>query len=265
MAQMIAYEALTVAATAVSFTKATINQAKAAVIIVETAPINWRGDGTAPTASVGFPIDIGRGMVLVGEGSIEKAQFIRQGSVSATVHGAFFDQHDVAQFLGTKFMEGSIAHDSAQSGNPVKIGGRAYTGTPSAVANADMVDAFFDQFGAQAVKMVNPTDGTDHFVANVFKAVNGAGSGGDVSAWTPASGKKFRLLGYALVSGAAGVGEIKDGTSTVIAVWNGPAEGPMTHIDLGPQGILSASADNVLTVNGPGSGAVSGLVWGVEE
>lgn len=263
MAQMIAYEALTVGTSAVSFTKATINQAKAAVIIVEAVPINWRGDGTAPTSSVGFPIDIGRGMVLVGEGSIEKAQFISQSAVSATVHGAFFDQHDVAQFLGTKFMEGAIAHDSAQSGNPVKIGGRAYTGTPSAVADADMVDAFFDQFGAQAVKMVNPTDGTDHFVANVFKPLN-AVAAGPTAVWTPASGKKFRLLGYAVSSASAGVGEILDNT-TLIATWIGPAQGPMNQVNLGPQGILSASADNALKVDGPSTGTISGLVWGVEE
>lgn len=41
---------------------------------------------------------------------------------------------------------GTIAHDSPDSGNPVKIGGKAYSSAPSVTAN-DRVDAYFDLAG----------------------------------------------------------------------------------------------------------------------
>lgn len=46
---------------------------------------------------------------------------------------------------------GNIAHDSGDSGNPLKIGGRASTSPVTAVAANDRVDAFFDVQGRQAV------------------------------------------------------------------------------------------------------------------
>lgn len=46
---------------------------------------------------------------------------------------------------------GDIAHDAADSGNPVKMGGKARTTNPTAVANADRVDATFDDIGRQVV------------------------------------------------------------------------------------------------------------------
>lgn len=42
---------------------------------------------------------------------------------------------------------GDVAHDSADSGNPVKIGGKARTTNPTAVSNADRVDGMFDKIG----------------------------------------------------------------------------------------------------------------------
>lgn len=42
---------------------------------------------------------------------------------------------------------GSVAHDSADSGKPVKIGGKARTTNPTAVSDADRVDATFDDIG----------------------------------------------------------------------------------------------------------------------
>lgn len=44
---------------------------------------------------------------------------------------------------------GDVAHDAADSGNPVKIGGQARTTNPTAVADADRVNAIFDKLGKQ--------------------------------------------------------------------------------------------------------------------
>jgi len=54
----------------------------------------------------------------------------------------------VTQLGGVWAMGGEIAHDVADSGNPVKIGGYAATSAfPSAVASGDRVNALFDRTG----------------------------------------------------------------------------------------------------------------------
>jgi hypothetical protein len=57
---------------------------------------------------------------------------------------------------------GDVAHDTADSGNPVKIGGVARTANPTAVAGADRVDASFDDLGRQIVVLNNSRDLTTH-------------------------------------------------------------------------------------------------------
>jgi len=46
---------------------------------------------------------------------------------------------------------GNIAHDSADSGAPIKTGGRARTSEIAAVANDDRTDAIFDKTGRQVI------------------------------------------------------------------------------------------------------------------
>lgn len=44
-------------------------------------------------------------------------------------------------------VSGDVAHDAVDAGEPVKIGGKASTSEPTAVANLDRVDAYFDENG----------------------------------------------------------------------------------------------------------------------
>lgn len=46
---------------------------------------------------------------------------------------------------------GNVAHDAVDSGNPIKVGGKARTTNPTAVADGDRVDASFDDVGRQLV------------------------------------------------------------------------------------------------------------------
>ncbi len=46
---------------------------------------------------------------------------------------------------------GSVAHAAADSGNPVKVGGKARTANPAAVTDGQRVDAGFDKLGRQLV------------------------------------------------------------------------------------------------------------------
>lgn len=55
---------------------------------------------------------------------------------------------------------GTVAHDAADSGNPVKIGARAYTAAPAAVANGDRADVAATLRGAVHVSF-RRDDGTE--------------------------------------------------------------------------------------------------------
>ncbi len=47
---------------------------------------------------------------------------------------------------------GDVAHDAADSGSPIKVGGQARTTNPTAVADADRVNATYDKVGRQLVQ-----------------------------------------------------------------------------------------------------------------
>lgn len=72
---------------------------------------------------------------------------------------------DGAEQIGTTAagvaVAGDVVHGVADSGDPIKTGGIANTGVPSAVDDQDRVNAFFDEFGTQAIKIVRAVNGTD--------------------------------------------------------------------------------------------------------
>lgn len=57
---------------------------------------------------------------------------------------------------------GDVAHDAADSGNPVKVGGVARQTNPTAVADADRVNATYDDLGRQVVVLSQVRDLTGH-------------------------------------------------------------------------------------------------------
>lgn len=58
-----------------------------ALIIAEGAPVRWRDDGTAPTASVGMPLAVG--VPLQYDGDLAKIRFIEQ-SASAKLNISYY-------------------------------------------------------------------------------------------------------------------------------------------------------------------------------
>lgn len=58
----------------------------------------------------------------------------------------------------TPIVAGDVAHDSADSGNPVKVGGKAknYGSLPTAVTDADRANFLTDRYGAQFVQVGSP-------------------------------------------------------------------------------------------------------------
>jgi hypothetical protein len=58
-----------------------------ALVIAEGAPVRWRDDGTAPTATVGMPLPVG--VPLQYDGDLNKIRFIEQ-SASAKLNVSYY-------------------------------------------------------------------------------------------------------------------------------------------------------------------------------
>jgi hypothetical protein len=102
----------------------------------------------------------------------------------------------------------------------------------------------------------------------IFKPQSAVSIAAEATIWTPASGKKFRLMGGNVASSVVGNVTLRDGTAgTIIAVVPcGVAN--VAYPIFGPNagnGILSALADNKLTATGPALSTLSGVVFGTEE
>ena len=100
---------------------------------------------------------------------------------------------------------------------------------------------------------------------NVFKVVALTAATAETTIWTPAVGKKFRLMGFILTCGAASTLTFKDNTagSTIFAA-RGATDTPISPDGM-RNGILSAVANNVLTVTRGTSATLDGVVFGCEE
>ena len=105
-------------------------------------------------------------------------------------------------------------------------------------------------------------------IPSVFKTIAAVAitAGTPVAVWTPASGKKFRLMGGAVSLSVAGYILFEDNSGTV--VWQSPtllAGTPYNLPDNFGNGILSAAANNPLYLDVSASGTVNGGVFGTEE
>ena len=101
----------------------------------------------------------------------------------------------------------------------------------------------------------------------VFKTVSLSAGTTETTIWTPASGRKFRLMGFILTPGAATTLTFKDNTAgATIFVTRGAADQPI-FIPAGAlgNGILSGAADRVLTVTRGTSATLDGVLIGQEQ
>lgn len=107
---------------------------------------------------------------------------------------------------------GSIAHDAADSGAPIKVGGRARTSAITAVANDDRVDFLTD---ALAKLIVRP-----HCIPEVqLSGVNSATTTGNTSVIAAqGAGTRLYITSVAVANSSAGTNsiiEIKSATTVV--------------------------------------------------
>lgn len=125
---------------------------------------------------------------------------------------------------------GSVAHDSADSGNPVKIGGKARTANPTAVANNDRVDASFDDLGRQLMRPVQVRDLTS--TAYVSKT-SGSTFGTETTLFAGATNTYHDLI-YVLAS--------NDSTAAIGMDIRGTTAGNiLMHLEIPANGVVGIS------------------------
>ena len=120
-------------------------------------------------------VDIGD--VTINNASGASAVNIQDGGNSLTVDngGTFAVQ-----------ASGDVAHDSGDSGNPIKVGFQALSALPTAVTTADRANGISDLWGRQLTSHIDPTMQT-------YKVFNATTSQTGTDVWSPTSGKKIAI------------------------------------------------------------------------
>lgn len=139
---------------------------------------------------------------------------------------------------------------------------------PSSIRMVDArsIENDFEE-NAAYLAVLNGTSWDRMRTPQIFIPLNAVSVAAEVTIWTPAAGKKFRLMGYVLESGTIGGNVLlKDNTAgtTIHIVPFGAANGVITSPPMG-NGQLSAAANNVLTATGTATQTLSGTLFGTEE
>lgn len=90
-ADFFSYEQLTVAASSVGITTTTVSPAgqpqnQHCQAVLETAQIRYRADGTAPTSTVGTPMNTGDVLTIDSAADALRIRFIRTGATSGVLN-----------------------------------------------------------------------------------------------------------------------------------------------------------------------------------
>ncbi len=107
------------------------------------------------------------------------------------------------------------------------------------------------------------------FTPFTFKMIDAVAiiAGTPAVVWTPAAGKKVRLLGWHLSSSAAAALEFQDSgaAGTVIAQTPLLAAAGIQNADRLGEGVILAAVNNTLKLDVTANSTVSGMVFGIEE
>lgn len=126
---------------------------------------------------------------------------------------------DVDPFVPNHIVTGNVAHDIADAGNPVKVGGVARSTDPSVVASGDRTHFLTDLIGRL---VVSPYAIPENMLSGVTAAITNTSN----TAVIAAQGAGVRIYVTQMVvlntSGTATLVNIKDGTTTIYTV-NAPA------------------------------------------
>lgn len=211
-------------------------------------------------------VDIGD--VTINNASGASAVNIQDGGNSITVDGTV-----AATQSGTwnVVAAGDVAHDTADSGNPVKIGFQAETSLPTAVASNDRSNGVSDRYGRQLVGHIDPGMQT-------WKSFNATSTQTGATVWQPTAGNRVAITymgvsSYGTTSarvilwfGASGDTTYTAGTDQL--VWAG-SFAPSTTSKPGaivtfPHPIFAATTDHYLKITTDAGISIDVTVYGYE-
>lgn len=99
---------------------------------------------------------------------------------------------------------GDVAHDSPDSGNPVKIGFQAETTLPTAVATGDRTNGIADRYGRQMVTHIDPA-------MQVWDSHESSATQTGVNIWVPVVGNRFVITELHISTGGT--------TAGIVTIW----------------------------------------------
>jgi hypothetical protein len=116
-------------------------------------------DGTVQVApdSTGKKVDTSE--LTVGANTVERQRIVIADDATAAALAAVKNTSPSGSEYGVvarALAVGDVAHDGADSGNPVKVGGIAKSGLPTAVADGDRANLITDLYGRQRILVERP-------------------------------------------------------------------------------------------------------------
>jgi len=174
------------------------------------------GSFSSPMASAGAVGD-----AAAGRNHLIVAPWVFNGTTYDRVRG---------DATGGLFSQGAIAHDAADTGNPIKIGGKGTADEPTAVTEGDRVNAWFDLFGRQVT-----IDG--HPNTELPVTVNGSAAGTSIIA-APGAGISIYVKKVSIYNRAATatVISLRDGAAGTIRFTANITKGDEAKADFGSRG-----------------------------
>ena len=245
----------------VTVAQATAASLNATVVGTGTFAVQAAQSGTW-TLGANSGVDIGD--VTINNAGGASAVNIQDGGNSITVDGTV----TVTDGLN---IEGDVAHDTVDSGNPVKIGFQAENSLSGAVATGDRVNGIADVFGRQLVTHIDAG-------MQVWKGANYTSQQTGTDIWTPSAGKKIAITYLAVSSYATTAGRVilwlgASGDTTYTAgtdqlIWAGsfaPSANakPGAIISL-PNAIYAVTADHRLKITSDAAISLDITVYGYE-
>lgn len=103
--------------------------------------------------------------------------------------------------IASSGVAGDVAHDGADSGNPLKVGWKARNALPTAVANGDRADGSSDLWGRQLTSHIDPA-------MQFHKAFNATTTQTGTDVITPTSGKRLAITSVVIGTYGATAGRL---------------------------------------------------------
>lgn len=223
----------------------------------------WGPDGTVNDADVAsgkpLPVQLYGKQSVAGDTAIIVDSSGRPIISLKQVNGSDIDTNSGNKSAGT--VRVVIATDQPSLSNALTVD----TELPAAAALADGLSNPTTPMDGACLLVFNGATWDRLRAANVHKDLSAVSIGSIATVWTPASGKKVRLMGGTIsLSAAASI--LFEDNSAGTTVWRTGkllADTPY-NFDLG-QGVLLAAANNVLKATSSASASVTGTLYGTEE